>query len=179
MKKFIILAFIGFFSFAFTQTSEEVAQSSAPLNQMGNNEVKVNILYSALGIPEITYERLLNDNSAVGLSVGFSVEKPEDMAYRYGITPYYRMYFGFKKASGFFIEANGILLGHSYDEYDGTGASLSSETQSQFGLGAGVGAKFLSRNGLIGEVYGGLGRVFGDNSLGAYPRFGISLGKRF
>ena len=24
-----------------------------------------------------------------------------------------------------------------------------------------------------------IGRVFGDNSLGAYPRFGITLGKRF
>ena len=47
------------------------------------------------------------------------------------------------------------------------------------GLGAAAGAKFLTKNNLIGEVYGGVGRVFGDNSLGAYPRFGITLGKRF
>ena len=179
MKKFITLALIGFFSFAFTQTTEEVARSTAPLQQMGDNEFKVNILYTALGIPEITYERLLNDNSGVGISAGFSIEKKEEMAYRYGITPYYRMYFGYRKASGFFIEANGIVLGHSYEDYNGTETSLNSEVRTQFGLGAAVGGKFLSRNGLIGELHGGLGRVFGDNSLGAYPRFGISLGKRF
>ncbi|MFN8362160.1 MAG: hypothetical protein U0T85_00335 [Cloacibacterium normanense] len=33
-----------------------------------------------------------------------------------------------------------------------------------FGLGAAAGAKFLTKNNLIGEVYGGVGRVFGDNS---------------
>ncbi len=36
-----------------------------------------------------------------------------------------------------------------------------------------AGAKFLTKNNLIGEVSGGVGRVFGDNSLGAYPRFGL------
>ena len=32
---------------------------------------------------------------------------------------------------------------------------------------------------VISTLAGFVGRVFGDNSLGAYPRFGITLGKRF
>lgn len=176
MKKILFLLSFVFSALGFAQTNEEVARNSEPLQQLGDNEFKVNILYTALGVPELTYERLLNDNSGLGLSMGFAVEGPEDMEYRFGVTPYYRMYFGYKKASGFFIEANAASITY-VDQY--MYDTNETQTQTSFGLGAAVGGKFLSRNGLIGEVYAGLGRLFGDSSLGAYPRFGISLGKRF
>lgn len=152
--------------------------STLAFSQSENNEFKVNILYTAIGMPELSYERLISDNSSFGASVAFSLDKKEDMDLRFSFTPYYRMFFGQKKAAGFFIEANSIVLNYVDTIYfDGTSSKY--ETRTGFGLGAAAGAKFLTKNNLIGEVYGGLGRVFGDNSLGAYPRFGISLGKRF
>lgn len=100
------------------------------------------------------------------------------MDWRFSFTPYYRMFFGQKKAAGFFIEANSIIVNY-VDTIYYNGSTNTYETKTGFGLGAAAGAKFLTKNNLIGEVYGGVGRVFGDNSLGAYPRFGITLGKRF
>lgn len=152
--------------------------STLAFSQSENNEFKVNILYTAIGMPELSYERLISDNSSLGASVAFSLDKKEDMDLRFSFTPYYRMFFGQKKAAGFFIEANSIVINYVDTIYfDGTSSKY--ETRTGFGLGVAAGAKFLTKNNLIGEVYGGLGRVFGDNSLGAYPRFGISLGKRF
>lgn len=150
--------------------------SSLAFSQSENNEFKVNILYTAIGMPELSYERLISDNSSLGASVAFSLDKKEDMDWRFSFTPYYRMFFGQKKAAGFFIEANSIVVNY-VDTYNGSTNTY--ETKTGFGLGAAAGAKFLTKNNLIGEVYGGVGRVFGDNSLGAYPRFGITLGKRF
>lgn len=159
-------------------TTLAVICSSLAFSQSENNEFKVNILYTAIGMPELSYERLISDNSSVGASVAFSLDKKEDMDLRLSFTPYYRMFFGQKKAAGFFIEANSIVINYVDTIYfDGTSSKY--ETRTGFGLGAAAGAKFLTKNNLIGEVYGGVGRVFGDNSLGAYPRFGITLGKRF
>ncbi|MEZ7527514.1 DUF3575 domain-containing protein [Cloacibacterium normanense] len=159
-------------------TTLAVICSSLAFSQSENNEFKVNILYTAIGMPELSYERLISDNSSVGASLAFSLDKKEDMDLRLSFTPYYRMFFGQKKAAGFFIEANSIVINYVDTIYfDGTSSKY--ETRTGFGLGAAAGAKFLTKNNLIGEVYGGVGRVFGDNSLGAYPRFGITLGKRF
>ena len=159
-------------------TTLAVTCSSLAFSQSENNELKVNILYTAIGMPELSYERLISDNSSLGASVAFSLDKKEDMDLRLSFTPYYRMFFGQKKAAGFFIEANSIVINYVDTIYfDGTSSKY--ETRTGFGLGAAAGAKFLTKNNLIGEVYGGVGRVFGDNSLGAYPRFGITLGKRF
>lgn len=157
-------------------TTLAVISSSLAFSQSENNEFKVNILYTAIGMPELSYERLISDNSSLGASVAFSLDKKEDMDWRFSFTPYYRMFFGQKKAAGFFIEANSIVVNY-VDTYNGSTNTY--ETKTGFGLGAAAGAKFLTKNNLIGEVYGGVGRVFGDNSLGAYPRFGITLGKRF
>ena len=152
--------------------------SSLAFSQSENNEFKVNILYTAIGMPELSYERLISDTSSVGASVAFSLDKKEDMDLRFSFTPYYRMFFGQKKAAGFFIEANSIIVKYVDTIYYNESTNTY-ETKTGFGLGAAAGAKFLTKNNLIGEVYGGVGRVFGDNSLGAYPRFGITLGKRF
>jgi len=152
--------------------------STLAFSQSENNEFKVNILYTAIGMPELSYERLISDNSSLGASVAFSLDKKEDMELRFSFTPYYRMFFGQKKAAGFFIEANSIVVNYIDSTYY-YGNSTTYNTKTGFGLGAAAGAKFLTKNNLIGEVYGGVGRVFGDNSLGAYPRFGITLGKRF
>lgn len=54
-------------------------------------------------------------------------------------------------------------------------------SESALGLGFAVGAKFLTKEGWVGEIIAGGGRNFinTDEIPKAYPRFGLMLGKRF
>ncbi len=138
----------------------------------GKNELKVNGLNTILGFPEISYERILNDESGLGFSIGFSADDSID--YKFGVTPYYRFYFGKKRAAGMFLESSVSLFSAESDE---------NKNENLFGggFGIGIGGKFLTNNGWIGELIVGAGRNFiNDDGLdSAYPRIGISFGKRF
>jgi hypothetical protein len=174
---FLSINVIGQNETTVTNTTDSQAKS---LKVLDDNELRINLLMSIIGLPEINYERYIADNMGVGLAVSFSLDTPENMSFRSIILPYYRLYFGSKKANGFFIEGNMAIVGQneiSYNYYpDGTSYSRSS---TNFGFGFAAGEKFLTRNGFIGEVYLGLGRLFGESINGAYPRVGVCLGKRF
>jgi len=133
------------------------------------NEVKLNISYALLGAPELSYERIINEDSSFGTSLAFSIDRDND--FNYMLTPYYRFFFGKKQAAGFFIEGNAAVFSEDYRSNNETG----------FGLGLAVGGKLLSKNNWIGELYLGLGRTLinEDKTAEAYPRVGISIGKRF
>jgi len=168
-----------------TSTDANVTQTKS-LNGIGNNELRINLLMSIIGLPELTYERYIADNMGVGLSVAVSLDKMENMSTRSIISPYYRLYFGNKKASGFFIEGNMALVRQKeldYNYYYDNGVTYQSELYTRlttnFGFGGAIGVKLLARNGFVGEVYLGGGRLFGESIAEAYPRIGVSLGKRF
>ena len=168
-----------------TSTDVNAAQSKS-LNGSDNNELRINLLMSIIGLPELTYERYIADNMGVGLSVAVSLDKMENMSTRSIISPYYRLYFGNKKASGFFIEGNMALVRQKeldYNYYYDNGVTYQSELYTRlttnFGFGGAIGVKLLARNGFVGEVYLGGGRLFGESIAEAYPRIGVSLGKRF
>ena len=187
---FSILVMCAFSIAAFAQQNEDqnpanqkMLEKSRALNQLGDNEIRLNIPYAIAGIPEINYERYLADNMGLGIAGAYSFEKVENMRLRYQLMPYARLYFGEKKASGFFIEANMGLIGQKSREiyYDISGSIISDSLKKSInaGFGAAAGAKFLARNGFVGEVYLGMGRLFGNSITYAYPRLGICLGKRF
>jgi hypothetical protein len=169
--------------------AKAIQKNAETIGQGGNNELKINLLFSVIGMPEITYERILKDNMGVGLSAFVGLDN--DIDYTYGITPYFRVYFGQKKASGFFIEGNASVIGNrsyhyipSYSNYYPPNPSelQVKVTETSFGLGAAAGGKFLTRNGFLGEAYLGVGRLLGERhsySGEAYPRIGITIGKRF
>lgn len=162
MKKLILLfAFL----LAITINAQEQQQDETPLV----NEVKLNVGYLLLGIPEFSYERVLNEESSVGISLAVSIDNEIDL--NYILTPYYRFFFGKKPAAGFFIEGNAAVFSEQYNF----------KNETAFGLGIAVGGKFLSKRNWIGELHIGLGRTLinEDNTTEAYPRIGISLGKRF
>ena len=181
----IAIMMIAFISCSmYGQDEKEVSQIN------GNNELKINGLYFVAGAGEITYERILSTETAVGLSVAFDIES--DNYYNFAAFPYYRFYFGNKRAGGFFIEGNGAFL---IDEFgkettltingNGNGGAISffdtGDLKARFGLGIAFGGKFLSNNGWIGELSMGFGRVFGveNDAYKVYSRFGITIGKRF
>ncbi len=193
MKKLILAAFFSFLSmFSYAQKTDtlknSIQKSAEAIGHGGNNELKINLLYTVIGMPEISYERLLADNMGAGASLFIGVDK--DMKYQFAFFPYYRIYFGAKKASGFFIEGNAAMLRTSKDYYNfysdfGSypGSNDANANKTHLGLGASAGAKFLTRNGFLGEVYFGAGRLFNGSSNysenDVYPRVGITVGKRF
>ncbi|RZL49315.1 MAG: hypothetical protein EOP00_07275 [Pedobacter sp.] len=119
---------------------------------------------------------------SVGIAVMVGLE--DDIEFKFGIIPHYRIYFGGKKANGFFIEGNAAIISSRdefYDDYyySSYPSNYKVKTYTNFGLGAAAGAKFLTKNGFVGEIYLGAGRLFGSNNIEAYPRAGITIGKRF
>lgn len=193
MKKLLLAGTMLFFSAGlYAQQADSlksvIQKNAEAIGQGGKNELKINLLFSIAGMPEISYERILADNMGLGISAFVNIETDND--YKYGFIPHWRLYFGQKKAGGFFIEGNAVFVGvkeNRYDVYPAiyppyTNPQPPLHTYAKFGLGAAVGAKFLTRNGFLGELYTGVGRLFGNNSrttVEAYPRVGITLGKRF
>lgn len=191
MRKLLFTSILTFVTIAiFAQESTKSTADTAKTvdNVGGKNEIRLNLLNVVLGIPEISYERLFNDNSGAGLSVLVGID--DDMEYKFGVIPYYRMYFGNspKKATGFFIEANAALMNvadvYSYGyEVSPNGNYISTRYEEKtlsFGMGAAAGGKFISKNGFVGELYFGVGRFFGKKGhVEVYPRMGITIGKRF
>lgn len=187
-KKLIIcLSFCVIALNLFSQENSSSTITSPSINQRDNNELRINLATSIIGFPELNYERFIEDNMGVGLAGSVSLEKIEDMSMRWYALPYYRLYFGKKKASGFFIEGNMALMGQKENytdwHYDSNNNYVQGPTytisRTNFGFGGAIGIKLLARNGFIGEVYAGGGRLFGDYINGAYPRIGVCIGKRF
>jgi hypothetical protein len=53
------------------------------------------------------------------------------------------------------------------------------ENKFGFGLGIAVGSKFVTTSGFVFDVYAGLGRNLLESDGQAYPRLGLTIGKRF
>jgi len=147
----------------------------------GNNELKINMGSLLFEFPELSYEYIINEESSVGISLAFPLDK--EISYRFIAYPNYRIYFGKKRASGFFMEANSAIFSQQIDrgDYFSFGNINKDGSKMGFGLGIAVGGKFLTKNGFIGEIYIGGGRNFvnTDEIDNGYPRAGISIGKRF
>lgn len=176
MKKMLVLLCLASFAFAQGQEKEEV-----PFEK---NEVKGNGLFLVLGTAEFTYERILNEDSAVGASLFFADKSDFDTTFSF--IPYYRAYFGKKPAAGFFFEGFGMLNtgeNGSYSEYDsvnGVYYDVQGTKFTDFALGFGFGSKWVHRSGLVFEINAGIGRnLFDDNSPEVVGRGGITLGYRF
>ncbi|MFD1631744.1 hypothetical protein [Pseudopedobacter beijingensis] len=168
-------------------TSGNSAESKIP----GRNELKFNLFTPIYSAVELNYERILANNTAlgVGASYFYETDKTQGLSFdmQWSLNPYYRLYFGKKEATGFFVEANASAAqtrskDDLYREQNGIWTREATVYYNfGYGLGFAVGAKFLSNKGLIGEVFAGLGRYFNakDYMTGQYPRLGVLIGKRF
>ena len=155
------------------------SQDSLPDNYP-RNEIKLNALYTLFGVPEITYERVLNQFSSLGASVFYGAARNTNLGL--GVFPFYRWYFGQKKpVCGFFLEGNGGIYAQEVISY--TSPNWTEKKEIQGGLGLGLGGKFEVHKVWTAEILGGLGRNFINsdnlNNNEIYPRFGILIGRRF
>lgn len=149
------------------------------------NELKLNLPTTIFMLhPEITYERILSEDFGVGASLGFNPGSDE-YPINFMLAPFARWYFGGNSVSmqkygaGLFIELNGGLFSTDDSYYESFGGDGVFHSENVFGAGLGMafGWKYLTVNNWIAEVYFGAGRDFINDD--AYPRMGITIGKRF
>ena len=176
MKKLIIVIF--FFSYLTTYSQEKTAPD------FKKNELKGNALFLVLGAVEVSYERILNEDTGLGVSVFFVAE--DDFETSFSFTPYYRAYFGKKTAAGFFVEGFSMLStgkNGTYSQYDSVNQNyytVEGERYSDFALGFGLGSKWIHKKGYVFEINAGIGRnLLSKSSPEVVGRGGITLGYRF
>lgn len=178
LNRAIPLLFFWIISFGYSQ--------SEPVKKYGSNEIKLNTLYLPGGYPELSYERILGNNSAVGLSAGFLINSAgpnyatDIITFDKAIFPYYRYYFGQRRAAGFFVEGNTIVYSRE---------SVSQEDkETGWGIGLAAGIKIIIKdNWNVDLMAGGGVNINKGNSNPSgyldfpdmYPRLGLSIGKRF
>lgn len=159
------------------------AQDNEPKQNF--NELKINGLYLVLGAFDVTYERTLNEESAFGVNVFLPFDDDVNDDINYYISPYYRMYFGKKYAAGFFVEGFGMLNSvkdYSYELILGDILVETEDNVTDFALGIGVGGKWVTSRGFLGELGFGVGRnLFNSSNNGSefVGKVGITLGYRF
>lgn len=102
---------------------------------------------------------------------------------KYYISPYYRFYFGNKYAAGFFVEGFGMLNSTNRDINILIGSLGGNDNfKTDFALGIGLGGKWVTNSGFVGELNLGVGRNLFNNDDTDYEfisKVGISLGYRF
>lgn len=175
MKKLVLLLFLVSFTFGYSQEKEQV--------DFKRNEIKGNALFLVAGALEVTYEHLLNEESGIGVSL--FVPYDNSINTNFSLSPFYRFYFGKKPAAGFFVEGFGML--NSYTQQASTGSFFTNyvgpeKDVTDFALGFGLGAKWITNKGFIFEINGGVGRNLinsNDKDFEIVGRGGITLGYRF
>jgi len=171
MKNNLVLILI-IFSFGFTNAQE-------PSNENKNHELRVNIIYALSEFPEISYEHILNEENGLGISLAFGSLDGFDDNLKFALTPYYRWYFGKKRAAGFFAETF-TMLNVAEDDYFFNSNESNGETGTGFAFGVAIGGKWITKRNWVFELYTGYGRNIINNDITQdVPRAGITLGKRF
>jgi hypothetical protein len=174
-KTFVILIVTLLLSHNMFSQEDQVAK----LENENFNELKLNALFLILGALEVTYERTLNEESGIGLTVFLPLDNDVSDEIKYYISPYYRFYFGNKYASGFFLEGFGMLNSTNRDINFFGGED---DFRTDFALGIGLGGKWITNSGFIGEINFGIGRNLFNNNDTDYEiigKGGITLGYRF
>ncbi len=183
MKKIIIVLvlFSSFLSFAQSYQSHEVRLNAYSV-----------IVFKWL---DVSYEHVFNEESSVGISLVTDLDKNNRNGYfggnqKYAITPYYRYLVPKHLMNGIFFEAflsanggeNRIKSG-DMEELEGLIPDEDDYVYPEycdFAFGFGIGYKYVSDSGFVGELYGGAGRNLTDeNAPEIVPRVGVSFGFRF
>lgn len=160
MKKLLLIA-----SLIFAATVQAQEETSAERQ----NDIMISPIELIAGPAlNVSYERLLNKDSGIGINVIALLDNGDsDGGLQSQISPYYRMYFGKKYAAGFFVEAFvPITMSNDsvYVPYYGPGyyePNYKNEKNTTIGAGIGFGGKWVARKNIIFEASMGIARRFG------------------
>jgi len=183
----LLLTFLGVstsISFINAQVNTESKPYTSDSVYIKKNELKLNgIILLAGAAIEVYYERNLNEFSSSGVSFLVSLSEEELPNLNYYISPYYRAFFGKKYAAGFFVEGFGILNSLEREIEQPNNSIIVRETVTDFGLGIGLGGKWVNKKGFIFEINAGVARNlinsndYEDGTI--IGKAGFNLGYRF
>jgi len=150
-----------------------------------SNEIKINGLLLLIGAVEVYYERNLNEASSLGISAFVPYDNALEL--NYYVSPYYRVFFGKKYAAGFFLEGFTMLSSYDNNVLVSTNNNINvfeEKTATDFAVGIGLGAKWVTKRGFVFEVNGGFGRnlfnsIDSDEDQLFVGKIGFNLGYRF
>lgn len=148
------------------------------------NEIKLNLIAPLSGAVEAGFERYLNKNSSLGISVFMVYDNTKEEDMNYFISPYYRYYFGKKYASGFFAEGFGMFTSIDGKKIYAADNIAFTEGKNVYdlALGAGLGWKLVTKKGFVFEANAAYGRlVFNADKTdhNQVIKLGLSMGYRF
>ena len=165
MKKYLLLVSLIFGGVAYAQ-----------------QEVKFDFLDAvALKTIEVSYEYYLDNQSSVGLSALFNLEK-KTADFRYNektmLSPFFRHYFTTEARWNFFGEA--FFSWNEGDKKIETNGQETFVNYNDIAIGAAIGSKYISNGGLTIDIHGGVGRnLSGEKGPVLVPRVGLNIGYQF
>ena len=181
--------FLSLFFISSLLLAQDITNDSPATETDKKNELKLNML-ELLVIPAIgiTFEHFINPTSSYGV-YGF-VNFGLDEGYRYEkfeIAPYYRIYFQRQDKldnKGLFTEVfSGVSAGetefYDYNFQTNNFGNLYHQKYVGISLGVTLGYKFVNHSNYAFEIFAGAGRFLNNQEIQAYPRIGLSIGKRF
>ena len=197
MKKSVIFLCALFISVsAFSQNRRiRVFDNTQPIPEpvvfVPVNELKFNLGTAIFAsYPEIFFERIFDESLGFGLSAGVRIgENNFYQTFNFHLMSHFRWYLFTSSAisndmpgAGLFIEANGGVFNRDFTRWgywdgDRWTPDRTYESKTGAGLGMGVGLKVVMNNNWLFESSLIVGRDFVNNAL--YPRFGLSVGRRF
>ncbi len=173
MYKNLLLLLLGIFPYlVFSQTSSD-----------RKNDIMIDPIFIIAGpILNVSYERLLNEDAGIGINALANLDSDSDTFSQ--ISPYYRMYFGKKFASGFFVEGFvPITTTEGYRsnyDYNSDSYHYSEKKYTTIGLGIGFGGKWVVKRNIVFEASTGIGRRFGNGNYDNITGKGtLGIGYRF
>ncbi|MFC2108944.1 DUF3575 domain-containing protein [Bacteroidota bacterium] len=158
---------------------------SLTLSAQKASEIKIDVFdILALKTLDVSFERVMNSESSVGVALLFNFEK-KSSSFRYSeefvLSPYYRQHLFYKGNVNFFGELFGALNTGDIDLTPAEIAVDKADTYTDFALGLGFGGKYVSSHGFVVDFHAGIGRNLFNTEVSReiVPRVGISVGKSF
>ena len=147
------------------------SQTNEPIKRQ---EVKLNLPYLLAGMLELEYEFHHNSWNSSGVITSFDLDSNIEFDFRLLI--FHRLYMGKNDNAGVFLEGNfGLIQVTQSRDW-----VLFKEKYSALGIGLALGWKFfIPEPSIVIDIFVGMGRLFGNDNPGVYPRLGINLGRRF
>lgn len=187
MKKYFLLSFLFISTFSFAQDLD----NSPDKRDVTQNELSIGALnIVAFGALDITYERIINENSSWAIETFIQAldrdsEDVADAFYKdFSLTGKYKYFFGDRYARGFYVHGFGMISNGEYEDHyvtdpNGNGY-YEDERYTDFALGFGLGGKFVSTGGFFLDLGAGIGRnLLNDSSPTIVGQFNVNVGFRF
>jgi len=188
MKFLLTCLLLAATSLGFSQTNDSISNINS--REFGNQELSLNAFnLVAFGIVDITYERIISENSTWAIEAFYHPTKDDYLNDAYykelSLTGKYKHFFSSKYARGFYVHGFGMLSNGEYEDgsyYNENTNEYIYETNdyTDFAIGFGLGGKFVSKGGFLLDLSGGIGRnLFSDKSPTIVGQFMVNLGYRF